>query len=114
MKRLKSGLFQAILSVLIGLSLTALVGFCGNQGWIPSYSLLILSFFNIAANIFTMNKMRSWGIFYTFGWLVGSFVFNALGFLEVTDLIFNIIIPMVILAARFILWVRNIFRKIYS
>jgi hypothetical protein len=81
-KKLKSGLLQAIFSALIGLILTTIVGLCAKQGWIPAYSPLVLSIINIILNIFTINKMRRWGIFYTFGWLAGSFAFKALGLME--------------------------------
>ena len=111
MKRLKSGLYQAISSVLIGLILTASVGFCTRQGWIPSYSPLLLIVFNIMANIFTLNKMRRWGIFYTLGWLAGSFVFDAVGFMETTDLIFNILAPVILFLVRLLLWLKSVFGR---
>lgn len=108
MKKLKSGLLQAIFSALIGLILTTIVGLCAKQGWIPSYSPLVLSVINIILNIITINKMRRWGIFYTFGWLAGSFAFKALGLMDTTDLIFNIIVPVAILVIRLILWFRSL------
>jgi hypothetical protein len=111
MKRLKSGLYQAILSVLVGLILAASVGFCTRQGWIPAYSPLILSLFNIIANLLTLYKMRRWGIFYTFGWLSGSFIFSALGLMEPADLVFNIVVPLVLLLVRLLLWITSPFRK---
>lgn len=111
MKRLKSGLYQATLSVVVGLILMTAVGFCTNKGWIPSYSPLLLSLFNILANILTLNKMRRWGIFYTFGWLAGSFVFSTLGWMETADLIFNIAVPIVLFLIRFLLWLKNTFRR---
>jgi hypothetical protein len=111
MKRLRSGLIQAISSVFIGLALTAAVGLCTRQGWIPAYSPLLLSLFNIIANIFTLNKMRRWGIFYTIGWLAGSLVFNALGLLETTDLIFNVVVPIILFLVRLLLWLKNSFRR---
>ncbi len=114
MKRLKSGLSQVISSTLIGLIVTAVIAFCVNKEWIPSYSLTLFSVFNILANVLTMNKMRRWGIFYTFGWLAGSFIFNALGLMGTLDMVFNIVIPLVILLFRFMLWIRNSFRKIYA
>jgi hypothetical protein len=110
MKRLKSGLFQAISSVIIGLVLTASVGFCTRLGWIPAYSPLLLSIFSIAANVFTLNKMRKWGIFYTIGWLAGSLVFSALGLMETTDLIFNIVVPVLLFLVRLLLWIKSLFR----
>ncbi len=114
MEKLKSGFIQAIISVIIGFILTAVVQFCAGQGWIPSYSIIILSVFNIMANIYSMRKMRSWGIYYTIGWLAGSFIFKEVGLLETADFIFNIIAPIGILFVRLILWIKNSSRKIFS
>jgi hypothetical protein len=113
MKKLKTGIFQAISSTVVGLILTALISYSSKEGWIPSYSLLLFSIFNIMANILTINKMRRWGIFYTLGWLIASFIFNAMGLLESVDLVFNIVVPFVILFARFVLWIRGLSRKIH-
>jgi hypothetical protein len=107
MKKLKSGFRQAVISTLIGLILVVAVSFCVNAGWIPAYSTTILSFFNIVASIFAMLKMRGWGIFYVIGWLAGSFIFNSLGLLEPTDIIFNIVVPIVILALRILFWFKK-------
>jgi hypothetical protein len=107
-KKLKSGLVQAVVSTLIGLILTTIVGLCAKQGWIPSYSPLALTIVNVILNIITINKMRRWGIFYTFGWLAGSLAFKALGLMDTTDLIFNIMVPMAVLLIRLVLWFRSL------
>lgn len=112
MKKLKSGLGQAVVSTLIGLILVLSVSYFVEMGWIPAYSITILSFFNIAASILSMRTMRRWGIFYAIGWLTGAFLFNALGLFEPIDVIFNIVTPIIILMLRFLLWVKNSLRKV--
>jgi hypothetical protein len=114
MKKLASGFFQAILSVIIGFGLTAAAQFCVKERWIPSYSIVILSVVNFTANVFTLRKVRGWGIFYTLGWLAGAFLFNEFGLFGTFDIIFNIIAPICILFARFVLWVKDSSRKVYS
>jgi hypothetical protein len=112
MKKIKSGLGQAIISTLIGLFLLAAVSFCVNKGWIPSYSSVLLSIFNILTNILSMRKMRKWGIYYTAGWLAGAFIFNAFGLFDTIDIIFNIVAPIVIFLIRFVLWIKNSMQKV--
>jgi hypothetical protein len=112
MKKLKSGLGQAVSSTLIGLVIVALVGFLTRKGLIPGYSIILLSIFNILASLLTMTKMRRWGLFYTFGWLAGAFIFNALGLLGTADFIFNIVVPIMILILRVVLTIKKSFRKV--
>lgn len=114
MKKLKSGFLQAISSIILGFIITGAVQFCAKEGWIPSYSTVILSVFNIIANIITMRKVRGWGIFYTLGWLAGSFIFKEVGLLETIDFVFNIIAPICILFARLVIWVRDSSHKVVS
>lgn len=114
MKKLKSGLVEALSSTIIGLALIAAVSFCADKGWIPAYSTIILSVINIIASIISIRKMRKWGIFYACGWLAGAFIFNALGLFDNWDIFFNIAVPIIILVLRFILWVSKPFAKASS
>jgi hypothetical protein len=107
MKKFKKGLVQAVVSVVVGLLLTALVGFLVNDKLVPAYALTIFTIFNIISNILTMNSMRSWGIFYTVGWLLGSLLFNYLGLMGTTDFIINLVVPIAIMALRLFLWIRK-------
>ena len=90
MKKLKSGFLQAISSVIIGFLVTAV------------------------ANVITLRKVRSWGIFYTLGWLGGSFLFKEAGLLETFDFVLNIIAPIGILFTRLIIWIRDTSHKMVS
>jgi hypothetical protein len=112
LKKLKSGLGQAVVSTLIGMILVISVSYLVKIDWIPAYSTTILSLLNIAASLLAMRKMRRWGIFYAIGWLTGAFLFNALGLFEPIDVVFNIVAPIVILILRFLLWVKNSLRKV--
>jgi len=104
MKKFKTGLIKAISSLVLGLLLTAVVGYLAKQGWLPDYSIIILSVINIIANLLTLKKMRGWGIFYTLGWLGGSLLFKLLGLLDTLDFYFNILAPCLIFILRIGLW----------
>jgi hypothetical protein len=107
MRKLKSGLMQAASSTLIGLILVSATSYFAKQGWIPSYSPILLGVFNIVASVLTLSKMRRWGIFYGLGWLAGAFIFNALGLLGTVDIVFNIAAPIVIMLLRLLIVIRN-------
>jgi hypothetical protein len=104
MKKFKTGLVQAVSSVVLGLVLTAAVGYLAKNGWLPDYSVIILSVFNIIANLLTLRKMRGWGIFYTLGWLGGSLLFKLLGLMDTLDFYFNVLAPCLIFCLRIGLW----------
>jgi hypothetical protein len=100
MKRMKSGLFQALSSALIALFLVVAVSFGVKQEWIPAYSTIVLSIFNIITSLLSLKKMRRWGIFYTIGWLAGAVLFYYLGLLDTLDIVFNIVAPITMLFLR--------------
>ena len=52
--------------------------------------------------------MRYWGLFYTLGWLVATLLFSAE--LSTLSLILNTVFPVLILATRFGLWVKDLAR----
>lgn len=104
---LKSGFLQAVISLVMGILLFYILGYLVNKELIPSYSLTIFGIFNILSNLISIISMRSWGIFYTIGWLAGSLIFKEMGLLDTTDFILNIIVPIAILALRLILWTRK-------
>jgi len=104
MNKLPSGLVKAVSSIVLGLLLTAAVGYLTRIGWLPEYSAVVLSVVNIIANLFTLRKMQRWGIFYTLGWLGGSLLFKMLGLLDTIDLCFNILAPCLLFILRIGLW----------
>ncbi|HXY74342.1 MAG TPA: hypothetical protein VEH58_03355 [Dehalococcoidales bacterium] len=104
MKKIKAGLVKAISSAIIGFFVTTVVTFLANKGYIPSYSIIILSVFNMITSILTMLKMRRWGIYYAIGWVISSAILAWIGLLGTTGIIFNIVIPVIILLIRFVLW----------
>jgi hypothetical protein len=104
---LKSGFLQAVISLVMGILLFYILGYLVNKDLIPSYSLTIFGIINILSNLISIISMRSWGIFYTIGWLAGSLIFKEMGLLDTTDFVLNIIVPIAILALRLILWTRK-------
>jgi hypothetical protein len=107
MKKIKTGLTQSVASIVIGFVITTAVAFLAEKGWIPSYSVILLSLFNIITSILSMLKMRRWGVFYAIGWLISSIVFAWIGLLGTTGIIFNIIVPLAILGIRLMLWINQ-------
>ena len=105
-KKLGSGLKAAIIGVVFGIILTFLINFMVEVGWLPDFAQPVFSVVSIIGNILTLTKMRSWGIFYTVGWLSGSFLF--MGMMSTTDLVLNIVVPILIFLIRFVLWVKQL------
>jgi hypothetical protein len=108
MKKIKNGFLQAIISIVTGIILTIILNFLVEEGIIPGYSLLLFTAFNVIANLLTIQKMRYWGLFYTLGWLVATLLFSAE--LSTTELVLNTVFPVLILATRFGLWVKEFAR----
>jgi hypothetical protein len=51
--------------------------------------------------------MWSWGVFYTVGWLIGSFVFFQIGLFNTWQVIVYLILPVVALFFRIITSVKH-------
>jgi hypothetical protein len=107
-KKIKTGFLQAILSVISGIIITTILGFLVARDTIPGYSLLIFTVFNLILNIIALKKMRSWGMYYTLGWLAGTLLLRSQ--LSTADFVLNIIFPVLILVSRFFLWLRQTVR----
>ncbi len=107
MRKFKEGLIQAIIGVIIGLVLTFIVNTLVNHTLIPGYSTVIFGVINLIVNIASISKMRSWGIFYTVGWLGGSLIFINFGLMDTLDIFFNVFTPVIILLLRPVLWLRR-------
>jgi len=99
-KKLKFGLKQVIVEVATGLLTTLVLTILANQGWLPDKVLLIINIFLIVGNILLIRKMWSWGIFYTIGWLIGSFVFFQIGLFSTWQIILYLVLPIAALLMR--------------
>ena len=99
-KKFKFGLKQIILEVVTGLLTTLILKIIANQGWLPDKVLLCINIILIIGNILLIKKMWYWGLFYTIGWLIGSFIFFEIGLFETWDIILYIILPIAALIIR--------------
>ena len=105
MKKIGKGLKEALLGILVWFVLAFLVNYFAKDGLLSPPFVLGFSVISIIVNIMTLNSMRSFGFFYTIGWLAGSLLLkNLLGPL---DFIINVIAPVVFLFLRMML----LFRK---
>ena len=102
-KKLGGGLKAAIVGLLLGIILTSIINYLVGIGWLPGYSQLVFSVISLILNLFTLTQMRSWGVFYSVGWLAGSLIF--IGMMSTTDIILNIGAPILIFAIRLALWI---------
>ena len=99
-KKFKFGLKQVIGEVATGLLTTLVLTILANQGWLPDNVLLIINIVLIIMNILLIRKMWSWGVFYTVGWLIGSFVFFQIGLFSTWQVILYLVLPIVALLTR--------------
>jgi hypothetical protein len=99
-KKFKFGLKQVVTEVATGLLTTLVLTYLSNQGWLPDNVLLIINIVLIIMNIILIRKMWSWGVFYTVGWLIGSFVFFKIGMFNTWQIILYLILPVMALFFR--------------
>jgi hypothetical protein len=105
--KVKFGLKQIIIEIVTGILTTFILMWLTNQGWLPDNVLLIINIILIVLNVVLIKSMLSWGVFYTIGWLIGSFIFLEFGMLETWDIVIYIILPIAVLAVRLILEIKR-------
>jgi hypothetical protein len=109
MKKIRKGLAAAIISVVTGVILSAVVAALAQHEVIPSYSPLVFGIVRFIVNIFLIRSFQKAGILYTLGWLGGTWLLrDAMG--EI-DLIFNIAGPILVLIIRAWLTIRSLGKK---
>ena len=101
-KKFKFGLKQIIVEVATGLLTTFILTILANQGWLPDKVILIINILLIIMNILLIRKMWSWGVFYTVGWLIGSFVFFKIGLFSTWQIILYLVLPIMALVIRIV------------
>lgn len=107
LKKFKVGLKQIIIEVCTGLVTTLVLNWLSNADILPENFTLYFNIFLIIGNILLAKSMLSWGIFYTIGWLIGSFIFFEFGLLGTGDFILYIVLPIIVIIARFTLALRK-------
>ena len=99
-KKFRFGLKQIIGEVATGLLTTLVLTFLSNQGWLPDKVLLVINIILIIGNILLIRQMWSWGVFYTVGWLIGSFLFFKIGLFNAWQIILYLALPVFALIMR--------------
>ncbi len=99
-RKFKVGLKQIIIEVVTGLLTTLALNWLAHMGWLPDKAALVINILLIIMNILLAKSMLSWGIFYTLGWLIGTYIFYQLGLLGTWDFILYFVLPIVILIFR--------------
>jgi len=105
--KFKFGLKQIILEVLSGILTTFILMWLSDQGWLPDNAALIINIILIIMNLLLIKSMFSWGIFYTVGWLIGSFIFLEFGMLGTWNMILYIVLPVAVILVRLIIVVKR-------
>jgi hypothetical protein len=105
--KMKFGLKQIIIEIASGMLTTFILMWLTDQGWLPDNVAFIINIILIVMNILLIKSMLSWGVFYTVGWLIGSFIFLEFGMLETWDIFLYIILPIAVIAVRLILAIKR-------
>jgi hypothetical protein len=105
--KFKIGLKQIIVEVCSGILTTFILSWLSDQRWLPDNFAFIINIILIMMNLLLIKSMASWGIFYTVGWLIGSFIFLQFGVLETTDIIIYIFVPCAIILIRSIIAIKR-------
>jgi hypothetical protein len=106
-KRFKIGLKQIIIEMAVGLLTTLILLFFTHFGFFSENVKLFVNIFIIIGNILLIRSMLSWGIFYTLGWLIGSFIFFQFGWVQSWEIIVYLVLPVAVLIARLSLVVKK-------
>jgi|WetSurMetagenome_2_1015567.scaffolds.fasta_scaffold587685_2 hypothetical protein len=106
-KKFKIGLKQIIIEVVTGLLTTVGLQLLTNSGILPSNIVTIVNILLVVLNILLIKAMWSWGLFYTVGWLIGSFVFFKTGLFGTWDFILYIVLPLAVIVIRAIMAVKR-------
>lgn len=109
-KKFKIGVKQIIIEVVTGLLTTLGLQLLTNSGILPSYIVSIVNIFLVVLNIFLIKAMWSWGLFYTVGWLIGSFIFFEAGLFGTWDFILYIVLPLAVIVIRALMAVKRSFQ----
>ena len=98
MNKLQRGLQQAMLGIICGIAVAAIMKAFVDDGLVPTYFVWLFILFGILGNIATINNHRLAGTIYTIGWLVGGLLLKDV--LDTVSFIVYIVVPAVILALR--------------
>jgi hypothetical protein len=99
-KKFKVGFKQIVVEIVTGLLTTLVLSFLSKAGWLPSNVALVINIILIVMNILLAKSMLSWGLFYTFGWLIGTFIFFEMGMLGPWDFVLYFVLPVVVIVVR--------------
>jgi hypothetical protein len=111
MKKFRVGLKQVIIEIILGFLTPVILKLPVYTGLVPKETIIWIDLIIVVLNIIMIFSMRSWGIIYTLGWLLGSFVFMELGLLDTLSILLYIAAPIALLALRLVLFILKPLRK---
>jgi hypothetical protein len=100
MKKFRLGIKQIIVEVVTGFLTTLVLNALSQAGFLPDNVAMFINIFLIISNIILALSMLSWGLFYTIGWLIGSFLFFKAGMLQIWEFLLYFVLPAAVLAGR--------------
>jgi len=105
--KFKFGFKQIIIEIFSGILTTFILMWLSEQGWLPDNIALIINIILIVMNLLLIKSMFSWGVFYTIGWLIGSFIFLEFGMLETWDIFLYIALPAAVILVRLLIAIKR-------
>jgi hypothetical protein len=103
--KIQTGIVEAISGIVVGFVLITVVNSFAQDGMLPKYFVWVFGLLSFVANIASLNRLRVAGLWYSIGWLAGSWLVISL--LSPLDIAFNIAGPIVVIGLRTWFWVKS-------
>jgi len=105
MNKIQRGIVEAISGIILGVVLITIVNSFAQDGTLPKYFVWVFGLLSFVANIATLNYLRFAGVWYSIGWLIGSWLVISL--LSPIDIAFNIVGPIIVIILRAWFWIKS-------
>jgi hypothetical protein len=100
---IQSGFGSAVVEVLEGIILSAVIGIIPKLPIVPSHYVVIFQLVEVlffVGSILVVLAMESWGFWYLLGWLFGMWIMSSTGFVESWLFILYVLIGAVVLLVK--------------
>jgi hypothetical protein len=106
----REGFRQVVIGIVAGVILSTLLKSFAEAGLIPPYAVLLFTLLGIVSGVLLMASFTTSGIIFTIGWIIGGLMLK--GMLGTFDFAVYLVAPIVILAARGVLYFYS--RSVYD